>query len=213
MSDDAPELPGVPARAFAKADTEPDDRFYDMARFVTHIDDGAIAGVTQLYRELFPPGGTVLDLMGSWVSHLPPEVAYGQVIGHGMNAEELAGNPRYSRWFVHDLNAAPSLPLVSGSVDAIGLCVSIQYLQRPVTVMRDVLRVLKPDGAIAITFSNRCFPTKAVAIWQSIEMGEHPRLVSAYLQQAGFPSVEARTLIPDGGPGDPLWAVIGRKGA
>ena len=211
MSDDAPELPDLPARAFAKVDTESDDRFYDMPRFGTHIDDAAIAGVTRLYRELFPSGGTVLDLMGSWVSHLPPDIAYGAVIGHGMNGEELAGNPHYGRWFVHDLNADPRLPLDSGSVDAIGLCVSIQYLQRPVTVMRDVLRVLKPDGVIAITFSNRCFPTKAVAIWQSIEMGEHPRLVSAYLQQAGFPSVEARTLIPDSGPGDPLWAVIGRK--
>src|SRR5579885_1989139 len=152
MSDDAPELPGLPAWAFAKVDREPDDRFYDLPRFVTHIDDAAIASVTRLYRELFPPGGTVLDLMGSWVSH-PQEVAYGQVIGHGMNAEELAANPRYGRWFVHDLNAEPSLPLDSGSVDAVGLCVSIQYLERPVTVMRDVLRVLKPDGVIAITFS------------------------------------------------------------
>jgi SAM-dependent methyltransferase len=213
MSDDAPELPGLPARAFAKIDSEPDDRFYEMPRFVTHIDEPAIAAVTGLYRELFPPGATVLDLMGSWVSHLPPEVPYGQVIGHGMNAEELAGNPRYDGWFVHNLNAEPHLPLDPASVDAIGLCVSIQYLQRPVAVMRDVLRVLRPQGLIAITFSNRCFPTKAVAIWQSIAMGDHPGLVSLYLQQASFCSVEARTLIPLGGPNDPLWAVIGRKTA
>ena len=99
------------------------------------------------------------------------------------------------------------------SVDAIGLCVSIQYLQRPVAVMRDVLRVLRSHGLIAITFSNRCFPTKAVAIWQSITMGNHPELVSLYLQQANFCSIEARTLIPLGGQNDPLWAVIGRKAA
>lgn len=213
MSDDAPELPGLPARAFAKIDSEPDERFYEMPRFVTHIDEAAVAAVTGLYRELFAPGATVLDLMGSWVSHLPPEVAYGHVIGHGMNAEELAGNPRYDRWFVHNLNAEPHLPLDPASVDAIGLCVSIQYLQRPVAVMRDALRVLRPQGLIAITFSNRCFPTKAVAIWQSIAMGDHTGLVSLYLQQAGFCSVEARTLIPLGGPSDPLWAVIGRKTA
>ena len=213
MSDDASELPGLPARAFAKIDSAPDDRFYEKPRFVTHIDEAAIAAVTALYRDLFPPGATVLDLMGSWVSHLPPEVAYCAVIGHGMNAEELARNPRYDRWFVHDLNAAPHVPLDPASVDAIGLCVSIQYLQRPVAVMRDVLRVLAPAGVIAITFSNRCFPTKAVALWQSIATGDHPELVSLYLQQAGFGSVEARTLIPDGGPTDPLWAVIGRKTA
>lgn len=213
MSDDASELPGLPARAFAKVDGEPDDRFYQMPRFVTHIDEAAIAAVTGLYRELFAPGATVLDLMGSWVSHLPPEVTYGEVIGHGMNDAELARNPRYDRWFVHDLNVAPHLPLDPASVDAIGLCVSIQYLQRPVAVMRDALRVLEPEGVIAITFSNRCFPTKAVAIWHAIAMGDHPGLVSRYLQEAGFPSVEARTLIAPDGPTDPVWAVIGRKTA
>lgn len=206
----ASELPGLPAQAFDKADTAPDDQFYAMPRFVTHIDDGAIAAVTGLYRTLFPPGGTVLDLMGSWVAHLPEDVAYGEVIGHGMSAEELAANPRYDRWFAHDLNASPSLPLGTATVDAVGICVSIQYLQQPVAVLRDVARVLKPGGVIAITFSNRCFPTKAVAIWQAIEMGDHQHLVALYLSHAGFTSVEPRTLIPVGSGGDPLWAVVGR---
>src|SRR5258706_14568239 len=127
MSDDAPELPGLPARAFAKIDSEPDDRFYEMPRFVTHIDEAAIAAVTGLYRELFPPGATVLDLMGSWISHLPPEVAYGQLIGHGMNAEKLAGNPRYDLRLMHSLNTKPHLPLDPASDDAMGLFFSTQY--------------------------------------------------------------------------------------
>ena len=205
------QLPGLPAYAFNKQDTAPDEQFYASPRFVTHIDDGAIAAVTGLYRELFPPGGTVLDLMGSWVSHLPDNVAYGQVIGHGMSAEELGANPRYDRWFVQDLNADPTLPLADASIDAVGLCVSIQYLQQPVTVLREVARVLKPGGVLAISFSNRCFPTKAVAIWQGIEMGDHQHLVALYLTQAGLAEVAARTLIPAGSGGDPLWAVTGRR--
>ena len=205
------DLPGLPPDAFTKADPSPDDLFYAMARLVTHIDDHAIAAVTALYRDVFPPGGTVLDLMGSWVAHLPPDIAYGEVIGHGMNAEELAANPRYDRWFVQNLNENPTLPLAAGSVDAVGLCVSVQYLQHPVTVFREVLRVLRQGGCVAITFSNRCFPTKAVAIWQALGLGQHQQLVALYLEHAGFAAVETRTLVPPDGNFDPLWAVIGRR--
>ena len=83
--------------------------FIAVPRFVTHIDDGAIAVVTQVYRERLAAGGTVLDLMSSWISHLPDDVAYASVVGHGMNARRLAANPRFSRWFVQDLNIDPGL--------------------------------------------------------------------------------------------------------
>jgi len=81
-------------------DERPDEEFYRTPRLVTHIDDRAIAAVTQLYRELFPAGGDVLDLMSSWVSHLPPEVAYGRVVGLGMNEEELRRNERLDSYVV-----------------------------------------------------------------------------------------------------------------
>lgn len=206
----AEDLPELPPEAFAKEDSSPDPLFYTSPRFVTHIDEGAIAAVTALYRALFPPGGTILDLMGSWVAHLPPEVAYGEVIGHGLNDKELKANPRYTRWFVQDLNADPVLPLADDSVDAAAICVSVQYLQHPVAVFREVRRVLKPGGVIAITFSNRCFPTKAVAIWLGLPMGQHDRLVGLYLDRAGFTALETRSLVPPDLPQDPLWAVIGR---
>jgi SAM-dependent methyltransferase len=207
MSDEIPELP---PEAFLKEDSSPDPQFYQQPRFVTHIDESAIAAVTGLYRKVFPAGGTVLDLMGSWVSHLPSDVAYAEVIGHGLNEEELKANPRYTRWFRQDLNIDPVLPLADASIDAAAICVSVQYLQRPVSVFREVRRVLKPGGVFAITFSNRCFPTKAVAIWLNLPMGQHLRLVSLYLDRADFASGEPLTLIPPGLPEDPLWAVLGR---
>ena len=202
-------FPELPANAFAKADPSPDTRFYAQARLVTHIDDAAIAAVTALYREVLPAGGVVLDLMSSWVSHLPDDVAYGEVIGHGMNASELATNPRLHRRLTQDLNVDPVLPLPPNSVDAACMCVSIQYLQRPAEVFASLATLLRPGAPVVVTFSNRCFPNKAVAIWQALDGPDQCRLVELYLHRAGFHLVESRTL-RDGRRSDPLWAVIGR---
>ncbi len=202
------QLPGLPAAAFDKEDPSPDAEFYDFPRFVTHIDDGAISAVTAIYRAVLPPGGAVLDLMSSWVSHLPEDIGYGDVVGLGMNAEELARNPRLTRWLVQDLNIDPALPFGEQTFDAACICVSVQYLQRPVEVFRDILRVLRPGSPLVVTFSNRCFPTKAVRIWQRMGGPDQQRLVGAYMREAGFPAVTERESLPP--LGDPLWAVIGR---
>jgi len=214
MTETAPageQLPGLPADAFLKEDPSADHLFYAQPRFVAHIDGNAIEAVTALYRDVLPAGGVILDLMSSWISHLPRDASYAEVIGHGMNAMELKANPRLNRFFVQNLNENQILPLESQSVDAAMICVSIQYLQRPVAVLREVARVLKPGGPVSITFSNRCFPTKAVAIWQALRDEDHAKLVTLYLEHAGFAQVEARTLVEPGQKGiDPLWAVIGR---
>ena len=202
---------GLPVGAFAKADTADDDLFYGPARLVCHIDDGAIAALTDFYRTLLPAGGTLLDLMSSWVSHLPPEIGYAQVIGHGMNAEELAANPRLDCWFVQDLNREARLPLAGDSLDAAMICVSVQYLQRPVQVLREVARVLREGAPLIISFSNRCFPTKAVAIWRALDDEGHAALVERYLGHAGFAAVETHRLVEgEEDRSDPLFAVIGR---
>ena len=149
--------------------------------------------------------------MSSWVSHLPPEIAYSEIIGHGMNAEELAANPRFSRWFVQNLNRDPILPLSDASIDAAMICVSIQYLQQPVEVLRDVARVLRPGGPLVIGFSNRCFWTKAVAVWRALDDAGHAKLVEHYLRHAGFAEIETHRLaewIED--ESDPMTAVVGR---
>ena len=129
---------------FRRMDESPDALFYDVPRLVTHIDDAAIAAVTQLYREHFPAGGAILDLMSSWVSHLPEEIAYRRVVGLGMNAEELAANPRLDARVVHDLNEDPRLPFADAEFDAAGICVSVDYLVRPVEVLRECGRVHPP---------------------------------------------------------------------
>ena len=203
---------GLPQGAFDRIDEEDDAAFYEEPRLVHHIDDHAVAALTGLYRTVLPAGGVLLDLMSSWVSHLPPEIGYAEVIGLGMNAAELAANPLLGRRFVQDLNRDPSLPLPDASVDAAMICVSIQYLQQPVAVLREAARVLRPGAPIVISFSNRCFWTKAVAVWRALDDDGHARLVEHYLRHAGFERIETHRLaeyVED--EQDPMIAVIGRS--
>ena len=201
-----------PAGAFRRYDETPDERFYRSPRLVTHIDDRAIAAVTQLYREHFSPDEAILDLMSSWVSHLPAEVTYGLVVGLGMNEVELKENPRLDEYVVQDLNADPTLPFDDGEFDGVGCCVSIDYLTRPVEVLREVGRVLKVGSPAIISFSNRCFPDKAVAIWHRLDDRGHIRLVEEYLREAGnFENVRSLDRSPRRMFSDPLYAVIGQS--
>jgi len=204
----------LPQGAFAKIDPEEDEIFYEPPRLVCHIDDGAIEALTEFYRAGLPAGGVLLDLMSSWVSHLPPEIGYAKVIGHGMNATELVANPRLTRWFMQNLNRETKLPLADASVDAAMVCVSIQYLQQPVAVLREIARVLRPGGPLVISFSNRCFWTKAVAIWRALDDASHGHLVERYLRHTGFERIETHQLaewVED--VSDPMTAVVGRAPA
>jgi SAM-dependent methyltransferase len=202
---------GLPPGAFDRIDDEDDALFYEEPRLVRHIDDHAVAALTGFYRAVLPAGGVLLDLMSSWVSHLPAEIGYAEVIGLGMNEAELAANPRLGRRFVQDLNRDPSLPLADASADAATICVSIQYLRQPVAVLREVARVLRPGAPVVISFSNRCFWTKAVAVWRALDDAGHARLVERYLRHAGFAPIETHRLaewIED--EQDPMIAVVGR---
>jgi SAM-dependent methyltransferase len=200
-----------PAGTFRRQDETPDAQFYQHPRFVTHIDDGAIAAVTQLYREYFPAGSTLLDLMSSWVSHLPAEVLYERVVGLGMNEAELHANPRLAEYVVQDLNQQPTLPFEDNTFNGAAICVSIDYLTQPVAVLRDLARVMQPGAPLVITFSNRCFPSKAVAAWHALDDRGHLVLVQQYLQAAGgWHSIELLDRSPTLRHSDPLFAVIGQ---
>ena len=150
-------LPELPAGAFAKQDGGDDLAFYAPPRLVTHIDAGAIRALTACYATVIPDKARVLDLMSSWISHLPTDRAYAEVIGHGMNGEELAANPQLDRWFVQDLNRDATLPLADATLDAALCCVGVQYLQQPVEVFAAVRRVLVPGAPFVVSFPTAAF--------------------------------------------------------
>ncbi len=201
----------LPAALFRRADESSDLAFYAQPRLVAHIEPETIAAVTQLYRETLPADGAILDMMSSWISHLPAEMQFARVAATGMNERELGANPRLTDTAVHDLNADPHLPFGDAEFDAVLCCVSVQYLTRPIEVFADVARVARPGAPLIVTFSNRCFPTKAVAAWQMLDDQGHLDLVATYLQGAGnWTNIEKLDRTAPGAP-EPLLAVVARR--
>ncbi|MBT3401299.1 MAG: methyltransferase domain-containing protein [Rhodospirillaceae bacterium] len=197
---------------FERQDEADDAAFYAPERMVQHLDETGRAALTGFYREQLPAGGRVLDLMSSWVSHLPEDIDFATVAGLGMNRAELDANPRLSETHVQNLNVDPQLPFSDGAFDACVIALSVQYLTRPLEVFAEIARVLAPGGLCAVSFSNRCFPTKAVAIWQSLGDSDHAGLVGAYFRHTGgFDEPVGLDASPSGVSGDPLFIVTATR--
>lgn len=200
-----------PDQLFRRVDESDDAGFYVQPRLVVHIDEAAIAATTALFRDYLPASGDILDLMSSWRSHLPTDISYGRVAGLGLNAEEMRQNPQLTDYTVQNLNRNPALPYSDASFDAAVCTVSVQYLTQPLAVFRELARVLRPGAPAIMVFSNRMFPTKAVAIWQSLDDQGHGQLVERYFQQAvGFEDIVTLDRSP-GRWSDPLFAVVGKR--
>ena len=200
-----------------------DAEFYAKPRFVAHIDRRAIEAVTALYGEILCDGMRILDLMSADRSHLPTTLRAAHVAGLGMNAEELDRNRVLSDRLVHDLNAHPRLPYADATFDAAISTVSFEYLTRPVDVVGDVARVLRPGAPFAVTFSDRWFPPKVVKVWSTAHPYERLGYVlECFLRTGAFEGLETLAVRgyprPEDDPhfgetaeGDPVFAVWGRR--
>ena len=191
-----------------KLDNSDDALFYDYPRFVTHVDDRFIQKLTELYRQRLQPNTRILDLMSSWVSHLPEDMEFSHVEGHGLNAEELSRNPRLNHYFVQNLNQQQVLPFADQSFDAVLNTVSVQYLQYPEAVFAEIHRILKVGGIAIISFSNRMFYQKAIQAWRDAEESDRTKLVFKYFASVpkGFSRPELVANVP---PSSPLLAMFG----
>ncbi|CAA7408791.1 unnamed protein product [Spirodela intermedia] len=201
---------------FSRYDESPDTYFYSEPRFVTHIDDPAINALTKYYSKVFPPkdtpGISLLDLCSSWVSHYPPGYKQDRIVGMGLNDEELKRNPVLTEYLAQDLNVNPKLPFDDNTFDVITNVVSVDYLNKPLDVFKEMNRILKPGGLAIMSFSNRCFWTKAISIWTSTGDADHAWIVGSYFHYAGgYEPPVSVDISPNPGRSDPMYIVYSRK--
>lgn len=207
-------LSDIPAEYFRRQNESSDFLFYGSPRLVAHIDEAAIAALGEFLEPRIAENFDILDLMSAYLTHLPVEVraCCRRVAGLGMNAAEMAANAQLTEYTVHNLNDTPTLPYPNQAFDTVLCTVSVQYLLHPVEVFAEVYRVLRPEGNFIVSFSNRCFPTKATRLWRETSDEQRLGLIQMFFEQSGgWKAVEAFDLSPNNGRSDPLFAVVGRR--
>ncbi|EME50242.1 hypothetical protein DOTSEDRAFT_50338 [Dothistroma septosporum NZE10] len=193
---------------FTRQDPSSDSSFYSAPRFVTHIDDAAIATLREYYDTVLPRKGMILDFCSSWVSHYPKDIEHAaksgelKVTGLGMNQAELERNDVLNHGrILKDLNVDPDIASAllekncvgteeSEKLDASTNVVSTDYLTRPVEVLKSLREATKVGGTVHLTISNRCFPTKAISRWLRVEEEERLEMVGDFLYFAGWKGIE-----------------------
>lgn len=198
---------------FRREDEEDDGVFYQSPRLVVHIDQGAIAAISNLFKQQVPENSEILDLMSSWRTHWPADHPKAKMVGLGLNQVELMENPDLDEFVVHDVNKDPELPFEDDSFDAVLITVSAQYLTKPIETFAQVNRILRPGGVFIVSFSNRMFATKAVLIWRNSTDRGRVDLVGTYMESAqNFEDIQATFLNSQTSPpDDPMFAVYSRK--
>jgi SAM-dependent methyltransferase len=197
---------------FKREDNDEDSCFYSQPRLVTHIDDYAIAALTQYYAKSLAADSAILDICSSWISHYPKHFRFNRAVGLGMNQFELSKNPQLTEFVVQDLNNNPQFPFEDNSFDFVTCVVSIDYLTRPLEVFSEIRRVLRPGGKAIISQSNRCFPTKVINIWLNTNDLQHIYIIGSYFHYTGgFSPPSSHDISPFPGRSDPMYIIEAHK--
>ncbi len=210
--------------AFSRMDESDDKEYYEIDRFVSHIDTVALSTVEKLIGDLITEDNPfILDLMAGWDSHIPANIKPSKVVGLGLNKNELEQNELLTDTVIHDINENPILPFQDNMFDAVINTVSVDYMTRPFEVFREVARVLKPGGLFLVIFSNRMFPQKAVKIWREADEEERIILVDEFFKESGLfgkteyfvsrgkPRPKSDKYAHLGIPSDPVYALFAEK--
>jgi SAM-dependent methyltransferase len=213
-----------PQDAFAREDESDDAIFYAIDRFVSHLDEKALAAVRRVIGSLIvEKDPRVLDLMAGCDSHLAEGLSPARVVGLGLNDNELRGNPALTEYLIHDVNRDPRLPFQENTFDVVLNTVSVDYMIHPFELFAEVGRVLSPGGLFLVIFSNRMFRDKATKIWRRSSEQERVLIVEDFFRDSGLfdeprlfayqgrPRPDSDKYSGLGLPSDPVFAVYAEK--
>ena len=205
--------------AFSRLDENDDSLFYSKDRFVSHLDSFAQTTVEKIIAELIvEEHPVILDLMAGWDSHIPKTLSPARVVGLGLNENELRKNKDLTETVIHDINQDPTLPFSRDTFDVVINTVSVDYMTQPLSIFKEVARVLKPGGLFLVIFSNRMFPEKAVKVWREADEDERIILVQDFFKDSelfeepnlfisrGKPRPKSDKYASLGIPSDPVYA-------
>ena len=203
-------------RQRTKEDHDDDSLFYSQPRFAYHLDEAFRSRLSKLYSDYILDDSVVLDLMSSWVSHLPNNKKYKQVIGHGMNQAELERNKQLDSFWIQNLNLNQKLPFDDSTIDVCLMAAAWQYLQYPEDIAAELRRIIKRNGLLIVSFSNRAFWSKTPLIWRDGSDSQHINYIKAILTSEGWSkfTVVAETTSAKGirsffgQIGDPFFSII-----
>ncbi len=173
-----------------KANNDNDSLFYLVPRFTFHLDDTFRRRLTDLYKDQISSSSDILDLMSSWVSHLPKDIKYNSIVGHGLNEDELRSNKRLDKYWIQDLNTDQKLPLPDSSIDVCLVVAGWQYLQYPEAIANELFRIVRPEGKLIVSFTNRAFWEKAPKVWTNSTSHQHLHYISSVLQAHGWSKIQ-----------------------
>ena len=173
-----------------KIDESDDSIFYSNPRFVYHLDGNFRQYLTYIYKQEIDNDKKVLDLMSSWDSYLPKDKTYKEVIGHGLNEEELNKNKALNRYWIQNFNKNQKIPIKSKSIDYCLMVAAWQYLQYPELMSEEIARILNEEGKLIVSFTNRAFWTKAPNIWTNSNEEERVNYVIKVLSSNGFNNIK-----------------------
>jgi hypothetical protein len=214
LNQEWPAEPPFTPKDFVRQDQDVDTVFYSQPRLLYHIDEPAVASLTQYYRNNIQPGSDILDICSSWVSHYPLEFpeTMGKICATGISKAELQFNDQLTGGYEQaNLNVDIKLPYPDNSFDVVTCVVSIDYLTDAIHVLKEVHRVLRPGGKVIISQSNRYFPTKVIAMWLRMNDQQHLELINGFFQYAGGyeprRAFEISARLPDNSHRDPMFIV------
>ena len=201
-----------------KIDESNDSIFYSRPRFVYHLDANFRRYLTYIYKKELENNKIVLDLMSSWDSYLPKDRVYKEVIGHGLNEEELSKNKSLNRYWIQNFNLNQKIPLESKSIDYCLMVAALQYLQYPEVISQEISRILSEEGKLIVSFTNRAFWSKAPNVWTNSNEEERVNYVCKVLSSNGFDDIRViqefisnRTSFLSFLNSDPFYCVIANK--
>ncbi len=169
---------------FLRKINEDDVVFYQAISSTPPVDRAAIEQLQQFYQQNLSTDQTILELMSGTDSYIPQSIKPVNITGLALKEDDLKANKDLSQYQLHDLNQQPDLPFNDQQFDTVLCSFGIEYLIHPVEIFKQVARVLKPGGQFLVSFSNRFFDKKVIALWDDIHEFERMGLVLEYFRQS-----------------------------